>query len=288
MAQITSKIKLAREMASATGLPPKKVIEVLDQLAVIAYREASHDFVIPGICKIKVVQKKAARRRNPFTGKTLLIGERQALKITPLKKARDIITPNPGLIIQVLDDPPPAEKRTEETASQPDAHPSPPAESPLASSGLESPPPSAPAALPVESEEGQIVFPCSACGSILAAPPKNAGEKADCPYCGAPIQVPEKKAVPETPPTPRRANAPVSDFILFSCKACHQEIEAPTDMLGMDVECPACGTALTVPLPNSQPAPSLQPAPATASSSADSPKGNRSSMTIRIDLSDLE
>ncbi len=202
MAQITSKIKLAREMASATGLPPKKVIEVLDQLAVIAYREASHDFVIPGICKIKVVQKKAARRRNPFTGKTLLIGERQALKITPLKKARDIITPNPGLIIQVLDDPPPAEKRTEETASQPDAHPSPPAESPLASSGLESPPPSAPAALPVESEEGQIVFPCSACGRILAAPPKTPAKRPIAPIAARLSKCRRKRPSRRLPPRP--------------------------------------------------------------------------------------
>jgi DNA-binding protein HU-beta len=286
MAQIPSKIKLAREMALATGLSPKKIIEVLDLLAAIAYREAAQDFVIPGICKLKVVHKKAARRRNPFTGKTLLIGERQALKITPLKKAKDLITPNTGVVIQVLDDLPPAPPIADREVDVIESSDSPPA---LSSVPAQAIPPSPPTSPLVESEEGQIVFPCSACGSILAAPPKTAGEKADCPYCGAPIQVPEKHTVPATSPkSSSRPDSRSSDFILFACKACHQEIEAPADMLGMDVECPACGTGLTVPLPNTLPPPEPQPVKPSVSPSADVPKDNRSSMTIRIDLSDLE
>jgi len=293
MAQITSKIKLAREMALATGLPPKKIIEVLDLLAAIAYREAAHDFIIPGICKIKVVHKKAARRRNPFTGKTLLIGERQALKITPLKKAKDLITPNTGVVIQVLDDLPPAPPIAAREVEIIESSDSPPAFSAVPPATASVPeqaiPPSSPMSPLVESEEGQIVFPCSSCGSILAAPPKTAGEKADCPYCGAPIQVPEKQAVPETPQKgSSRPDSRSSDFILFACKACHQEIEAPADMLGMDVECPACGTGLTVPLPNTLPPPEPEPVKTPVSNPADTPKSNRSSMTIRIDLSDLE
>jgi DNA-binding protein HU-beta len=289
MAKITSKAKLAQEMASTTGLPTKKIVEVLDLLAAITYREAVNEFVIPGICKIKVVQKKAARRRNPFTGKTLLIGERKALKITPLKRAKDLITPNTGLVIQVLDDLPPTEQIAPVSDLQ--APPPAPVSAPLDSpSAPEATPPFSPPSPMIESEEGQIVFPCSACGSILAAPPKTAGEKADCPYCGAPIQVPEKQAVKESPsPKNGRPESRATDFILFSCKACHQEIEAPADMLGMDVECPACGTGLTVPLPNTLPPTALPAAKTSASSPTDSPmKGNRSSMTIRIDLSDLE
>ena len=280
-------------MALTTGLPPKKIVEVLDLLAAIAYREAANDFVIPGICKIKVVHKKAARRRNPFTGKTLLIGERQALKITPLKKAKDLITPNTGVIIQVLEDLPTAAPTADRDVEliESVASPSSPSATPLVSSSVpaSTTPPSVPAYPLVEGEEGQIVFPCSACGSILAAPPKTAGEKADCPYCGAPIQVPEKQAAPATPPKgTSRSDARSSDFILFACKACHQEIEAPSDMLGMDVECPACGTGLTVPLPNSLPPPEPEPVKTPAATAADAPKSNRSSMTIRIDLSDLE
>lgn len=274
MAKITSKVKLAQEIAAATGLTSKKVVEVLDHLTAIAYREAVNDFIIPGICKLKVVQKKATRRRNPFTGKTLLIGERQALKITPLKRAKDLITPNTGLAIQVLDEPAPAAPIGQ-------------SEPPVAASP-EKPVSTPPTPVPGDNEEGQIVFPCSACGSILAAPPKSAGEKADCPYCGAPIQVPEKQALPEPPPKKTiRANAQAADFILFACKACHQEIEAPADMVGMDVECPACGTGLTVPLPEARPAQPPKPS-ATTTPENDNPKVNRSSMTIRIDLSDLE
>ena len=36
-------------------------------------------------------------------------------------------------------------------------------------------------------------------------------------------------------------NAENDKYVAFICTACHQEIEAPEDTAGQQVECPACG-----------------------------------------------
>ena len=41
-----------------------------------------------------------------------------------------------------------------------------------------------------------------------------------------------------------------TDFISFFCPSCNTEIEATPDMIGERTECPACGSAITVPDPN--------------------------------------
>lgn len=267
MAESLTKTKLMAEIAATVKLTKADVGRVLDQLAAIAYREAVNGFVIPGLCKLKVVRKKASRRRNPITGQTLLIGERSALKIVALKKAKTAIAPNTGVVVQVLD---------------------------VAPLGPVSPPPASPSRPPVPpSEEGQILFSCGECGSMLAATPKEAGKQGECPFCSAKMVVPSRsqdtlthKSVGATKAEGTQAGA--LGFLLFVCRACGQEIEAPSDMIGMDVECPTCGTALTVPLVESvpaAPASGQDPVPGVA---ANEPKGNRSSMTIRIDLSDLQ
>jgi nucleoid DNA-binding protein len=79
-----TKSNLVKEVALQVGLSRVAVGRVLEQLATIAYREAENGFVIPGLCKIKVVKRKPSRHRNPFTGKLLLIGERKAVKFVPL------------------------------------------------------------------------------------------------------------------------------------------------------------------------------------------------------------
>ena len=68
-------------------------------------------------------------------------------------------------------------------------------------------------------------------------------------------------------------NAETERFIAFVCDACHQEIEAPEDAAGQQVECPACGAKLVVPVNNQPP----------AQAQLDAMK----SRTIRIELSDL-
>ena len=89
-----TKQQLVSELADSAGISKSKITNVLNSLSEISYREASNGFTIPGICKLKVIRKKPSRHRNPATGKMMLIGERDVLKIVPLKKAKTAITPN--------------------------------------------------------------------------------------------------------------------------------------------------------------------------------------------------
>ena len=102
----------------------------------------------------------------------------------------------------------------------------------------------------------------------------------------------------------------VEDFskaISFCCKQCKQEIEAPLSAVGVQAQCPACGSAITVP-PESEPgtlhgaalqtppvvsAPAANPtasaaAPATTpAATAPDSQQSRGGQTIRIDLAAL-
>lgn len=60
------------------------------------------------------------------------------------------------------------------------------------------------------------------------------------------------------------------EFIAFVCKSCSQEIEASSNLIGEEVECPACGRKITVPPPDQAPSPAQQAA--------------MKSRTIRIEL----
>ena len=43
-------------------------------------------------------------------------------------------------------------------------------------------------------------------------------------------------------------------FVSFLCHNCHQEIEASVDMIGQNVDCPACGVKISVPAADETPA----------------------------------
>lgn len=66
-----------------------------------------------------------------------------------------------------------------------------------------------------------------------------------------------------------------NNFVAFVCSSCKQELEAPHELAGQAVECPACGARLIVAAPQAQPASS--PAQLDA----------QKSRTIRIELGDL-
>ena len=55
MARSLQKAGLVAELGSATGVGRKSVSDILDKLAEIAYREAPNGFIVPGICRLTVV-----------------------------------------------------------------------------------------------------------------------------------------------------------------------------------------------------------------------------------------
>jgi len=72
------------------------------------------------------------------------------------------------------------------------------------------------------------------------------------------------------------------NFIGFSCPSCNTEIEASPDMIGLETECPACGTKITV--PDNQQDDVVRHGPDDTSSKSEQAKKSR---TIRIELGDL-
>jgi nucleoid DNA-binding protein/DNA-directed RNA polymerase subunit RPC12/RpoP len=349
VAKSLQKAGLIAEISSVTGIEKKSVGDVLDKLTEIAYREAPNGFIVPGICKLTVVKRKASRCRNPATGQLLMIGERQVLKIAPLKKAKDMIVPKPADLVQVLaEEPPPAPKPPPEPKSEiapkpvseepapksatisegaaakpapvseaaaPKAEPVPkPEPGPVGSTQPVTAIPPLPGAEPLPSvvpspdaEDGQIVFVCSSCGSMLAATPQNAGMQGECPFCGAKTTIPSREresaggkgeAAAQTDKAEGSADAgkqqppppSLADFITFVCQECGQEIEAPVDMIGLEVSCPTCASPLHVPPSSTAPAkpPEEESWIEKPETPAAPPGRNLSSMTIRLDLSDLE
>ncbi len=256
-----TKAALVSEMAASTKLSKRAVSRVLDSLSEIAYREARNGFTIPGICKLKVVHKGSTKCRNPATGKLLRIGERDTLKLVPLKRAKDAITPRREGLVQVIDDEPPSRPESDVT-------PPPRTEPPSVGAG----------------DGGQIVFSCPGCGGMVAAPPSDVGSQAECPFCSAAIVIPARDAETSSAGTQEEGSARTEEFVSFVCATCDQEIEALVDMIGLQVNCPACASVLNVTA--APPAPPLE-LDALADDAA-ARKPDRSSMTMRIDLSDLE
>jgi DNA-binding protein HU-beta len=76
-------------MADRMGMTKKSVKEFFDEFAELAYKEAENGFTVPGIGKIKVVNRKAREGRNPQTGETIHIPARRALKFRFSKAAKD-------------------------------------------------------------------------------------------------------------------------------------------------------------------------------------------------------
>lgn len=262
-----TKQQLVSELADSAGLSKSKITNLLNSLSEISYREASNGFTIPGICKLKVIRKKPSRHRNPATGKMMLIGERDVLKIVPLKKAKTAITPNLDVEVTILEDEPRQQ------------------EAPV-------PPPSGPAtqtSAPQEQadEAGQIVFECAECGSLIGAPPDQAGIQCQCPLCQALNMVPVRSAESSASDDLSDAGSmALNDFVTFICQTCSQEIEAPIEMLGMKASCPTCNSQLDVPEEVESPAEEEPDSLATPAPEVSAE--TKKSMTLRIDLMDLE
>ena len=75
-----TKSRLVKELSWTCELPQTKVKAMLDALAEIARREARNTFVLPGMCKLEIVRRKPRKVRNPRTGETFMLPERDALR----------------------------------------------------------------------------------------------------------------------------------------------------------------------------------------------------------------
>ena len=86
-----TKSEIAATLAERTGLTKKQVAQVLEAQAELAYKQAKNSFVIPGIGKLVLVNRKARMGRNPRTGEPITIPAKRVVKFRVAKAAKDAI-----------------------------------------------------------------------------------------------------------------------------------------------------------------------------------------------------
>ncbi|MCK6491867.1 MAG: HU family DNA-binding protein [Nitrospira sp.] len=86
-----TKSQIADHLAGKAGITKKTAVQLLDDLASLAYREAKNAFVVPGIGKLVLANRKARMGRNPQTGEPIKIPAKRVVKFRVAKMAKDAI-----------------------------------------------------------------------------------------------------------------------------------------------------------------------------------------------------
>jgi len=86
-----TKTQIIDAVAEKTGVTKKTAEDMLACLAQLAYQHAKDEFIVPGIGKLIMVDRKARTARNPKTGAEIQIPARKALKFRIAKAAKDAI-----------------------------------------------------------------------------------------------------------------------------------------------------------------------------------------------------
>ncbi len=91
MAKALSKAQLVAAIAEKAELPKKQAAEILDYIAVLAYKHAKDTFTLPGIGKLVLNNRAARVGRNPKTGESINIPAKRVVKFRVAKAAKDAI-----------------------------------------------------------------------------------------------------------------------------------------------------------------------------------------------------
>jgi DNA-binding protein HU-beta len=86
-----TKNQVLDHMAKKTKVTKKLAGQFIDEFVKLSYKEAKKSFVIPGLGKLVVVNRKARIGRNPATGETIQIPAKKVLKFRVAKAAKDAI-----------------------------------------------------------------------------------------------------------------------------------------------------------------------------------------------------
>jgi len=95
MASTMTKTQLVRFMAEKIEISNKQAAAFLATLAELAVKEAKKSgvFVVPGLGRLKKMQRKARMGRNPQTGEAIKIKAKTVAKFYVAKAVKDAITP---------------------------------------------------------------------------------------------------------------------------------------------------------------------------------------------------
>ena len=87
--------QVVRHLAQKNGLTNKAAREFLDSVVHLSVQQTKRVgiFVLPGLGRMKKVQRKARMGRNPATGEPIKISAKTAVKFYLAKAARDAVAP---------------------------------------------------------------------------------------------------------------------------------------------------------------------------------------------------
>ncbi|MDH4183479.1 MAG: HU family DNA-binding protein [Nitrospinota bacterium] len=86
-----TKSQVADHIAKNAGITKKLAVQILEDLAAVACKEAKNGFVIPGLGKLVLVNRKARKGRNPRTGEVIKIPAKKVVKFRVAKACKDAI-----------------------------------------------------------------------------------------------------------------------------------------------------------------------------------------------------
>ncbi|MBI3753457.1 MAG: HU family DNA-binding protein [Deltaproteobacteria bacterium] len=91
MAKAMTKSAIINHLAGKLELPKKKIVETLEAITELAYKEAKNAFTVPGLGKLVLVNRKARMGRNPATGEVIKIPAKRVLKFRIGKACKDAV-----------------------------------------------------------------------------------------------------------------------------------------------------------------------------------------------------
>jgi DNA-binding protein HU-beta len=86
-----TKSQIIANLAEDVGITKKQVAAFFEAQADLAYKHAKNSFVLPGIGKLVLVNRKARDGRNPQTGEKIRIPAKKVVKFRVAKAAKDAI-----------------------------------------------------------------------------------------------------------------------------------------------------------------------------------------------------
>jgi DNA-binding protein HU-beta len=88
MAKSVSKSEVIKGVAEAAGITKKQAVAGLEALVAMAYKGAKDGFMVPGLGKLVLVNRKARKGRNPATGEIIDIPAKRVVKFRVAKIAK--------------------------------------------------------------------------------------------------------------------------------------------------------------------------------------------------------
>jgi len=91
MAKALTKSQIADQLSKKLGITKKQMVEIMNEMAGLAYKEAKNSFTLPGIGKLVLVKRKARMGRNPQTGAAIKIPAKKVVKFRVAKACKDAV-----------------------------------------------------------------------------------------------------------------------------------------------------------------------------------------------------